>query len=404
LVIVLGFLDFCMAKPNSVSWKWNARPTATASRSAAVVLAFVLTCALLLPCAQTAAAEGPPQVAAAAPPPAARTWAQVPRITGRLNASDIGVVINRADPYSVAVGAHYVASRKLAPEQVLEVDLPPGPVLDRQAFEALRTQIDRHFGSRAQALALAWQQPYAVQCFSITGALALGLAPALCEQSCRPSTVSPYFNSAARRPLQQHGMRLSMLLAAGSVGEARRMIDRGVASEGQLGLRGAPPVTALFVSTADTARNVRARLFPPAGLMQQAGVDVRVIHEGVVGEQIAGRQRLLMVQTGAATVPHLDTLGWADGALADHLTSFGGRLDGSGGQTSAVQWIDSGATASYGSVSEPCNHPQKFPHPQVLLLHYLQGSTAIEAYWRSVAWPHQGVFVGEPLAAPFARR
>ena len=27
----------------------------------------------------------------------------------------------------------------------------------------------------------------------------------------------------------------------------------------------------------------------------------------------------------------------------------------------------------------------------------------LEAYWRSVAWPAQGVFVGEPLEAPFAR-
>jgi len=40
----------------------------------------------------------------------------------------------------------------------------------------------------------------------------------------------------------------------------------------------------------------------------------------------------------------------------------------------------------------------------VLLLHYAQGSTVIEAYWKSVAWPQQGVFIGEPLAAPFARR
>ena len=70
----------------------------------------------------------------------------------------------------------------------------------------------------------------------------------------------------------------------------------------------------------------------------------------------------------------------------------------------ATDWIASGATASYGTVSEPCSHLQKFPHPQVLLLHYLQGSSVIEAYWKSVAWPQQGVFIGEPLAAPFARR
>jgi uncharacterized protein (TIGR03790 family) len=79
-------------------------------------------------------------------------------------------------------------------------------------------------------------------------------------------------------------------------------------------------------------------------------------------------------------------------------------LGTNGGQMSALEWIASGATASYGTVSEPCSHLQKFPHPQALLLHYAQGSTAIEAYWKSVAWPQQGVFIGEPLAAPFAKR
>jgi hypothetical protein len=37
----------------------------------------------------------------------------------------------------------------------------------------------------------------------------------------------------------------------------------------------------------------------------------------------------------------------------------------------------------------------------VLLSQYLRGATAIEAYWKSVAWPAQGVFIGEPLAAPY---
>ena len=46
---------------------------------------------------------------------------------------------------------------------------------------------------------------------------------------------------------------------------------------------------------------------------------------------------------------------------------------------------------------------QKFPHPTVLLKRYLSGDSAIEAYWKSVAWPAQGVFIGDPLAAPYAR-
>jgi hypothetical protein len=35
---------------------------------------------------------------------------------------------------------------------------------------------------------------------------------------------------------------------------------------------------------------------------------------------------------------------------------------------------------------------------------YLRGSSLIEAYWKSVAQPGQGIFVGEPLAKPFAYR
>jgi uncharacterized protein (TIGR03790 family) len=112
----------------------------------------------------------------------------------------------------------------------------------------------------------------------------------------------------------------------------------------------------------------------------------------------------LLYEIGAARVAGIGTLGWVPGALADHLTSFGGQLSGDSGQMSILDWIDAGATASYGTVSEPCSHPQKFPHPQLLLLNYLQGASALEAYWKSVAWPQQGIFIGEPLAAPFAHR
>jgi uncharacterized protein (TIGR03790 family) len=110
-----------------------------------------------------------------------------------------------------------------------------------------------------------------------------------------------------------------------------------------------------------------------------------------------------LFETGALSVTSLDSYQFVPGAVADHLTSFGGVLDGSAGQMPATAWIDAGATASYGTVSEPCNHAQKFPHPQLLLQFLLKGSSVLEAYWRSVAWPAQGLFIGEPLAAPFGR-
>jgi uncharacterized protein (TIGR03790 family) len=194
-------------------------------------------------------------------------------------------------------------------------------------------------------------------------------------------------------------MRPSMLLAARDVDAAKAMIERGVKSDHSLGLRGAPPAQAWFTATRDKARNVRAELFPPAGPLPAAGLEVHVQQ----GQSLRDAHRVVLYETGAVRVEHIDEVPWVPGALADHLTSFGGKLDNGYGQMSVLEWISAGATASYGTVSEPCSHPQKFPHPQVLLLFYAQGSTAIEAYWKSVAWPSQGLFVGEPLAAPFAK-
>jgi hypothetical protein len=66
-----------------------------------------------------------------------------------------------------------------------------------------------------------------------------------------------------------------------------------------------------------------------------------------------------------------------------------------------LRWLEAGATGSYGAVVEPCNFIAKFPNPAVAIYHYLRGNTLIEAYWKSVAMPGQGVFIGEPLAQPF---
>jgi hypothetical protein len=71
---------------------------------------------------------------------------------------------------------------------------------------------------------------------------------------------------------------------------------------------------------------------------------------------------------------------------------------------SALRWLEAGATGSYGTVVEPCSFPAKFSDPGLLLTYYRRGDTLIESYWRSVAMPGQGVFIGEPLARPWPVR
>jgi len=317
----------------------------------------------------------------------------------RLQSTDLGLVINQADPYSVAVGEHYIQRRHIPSGQVLRVVLPLRPTLTESEFKVLDAQIKAAMGPQVLALALAWTQPYAVECNSITSALGLGYQPQMCTNTCAAGRPSAFFNATAQTSWAQAGLRPSMLLAGRSVASGKALIDRGVASDRQLGRLGGAPAQVVWVSTTDTARNVRAPLYGPAGTLR--GGMTRVLR--FRGDAVAPQRNVVLWQTGAAQVPYAAQIGWLDGALADHLTSFGGRLLDSQGQMSALDWLEAGATASYGTVSEPCNHPQKFPHPQVLLGAYLRGNTALEAYWRSVAWPTQGVFVGEPLAAPYAR-
>src|SRR5438105_14538479 len=70
------------------------------------------------------------------------SWMVVPRAAGHLSERDIGLVINRNDPYSVEVGEFYAQARKLSPKQILRVDLPVKATLSPEEFEPLRRAIE----------------------------------------------------------------------------------------------------------------------------------------------------------------------------------------------------------------------------------------------------------------------
>ncbi|MBW8848175.1 MAG: TIGR03790 family protein [Burkholderiales bacterium] len=333
--------------------------------------------------------------------PADARWGRMPRLYGRITANELGLVINTADPYSVTVGEYYAKRRGIPAEQIVRVQLPLRSSLTRAEFTALDEALRSQMPENVNGLALAWVQPYAVECNSLTSALGMGLQPDVCAHSCAPTRASPYTSYFGARPWVVIGLRPTMQIAARSVPAAMAMIERGMAADHTLAAGAPEPAVAYLAATPDGARNVRERLFPPAGgVPGAAGFEVALVRS----EALPPLRRTLVYETGLAHVSAPLGGEWLPGALADHLTSFGGQLDkpAGDGQMNILDWIDAGATASYGTVSEPCNHVQKFPHPQVLIQAYAQGVSALEAYWHSVAWPAQGVFVGEPLAAPFA--
>lgn len=311
-----------------------------------------------------------------------------------LAAQELAVVINENDPESVAVGEYYVRARGIPPANVVRVRLRGGSrSLSPEQFAALKTAIDRQLERDVQALLVVWTAPYAVQCQSITAALSMGFDPDACRRPCNPTRASPYFDSPSVRPYDDYGIRLAMLLPVRSIASAKALIDRGVASDKTM-----PNGSAYLLVTSDEKRSVRAAFYPPPLRLASPPLDIKVLK----ADAVSGAADIMFYLTGAVFVAGLDTLRFLPGALADHMTSTGGDLLGTR-QMSAASWLEAGATASYGTVSEPCNHWQKFPHPALLLKHYLSGASAIEAYWKSVAWPTQGLFIGEPLAAPYRR-
>jgi len=324
----------------------------------------------------------------------ARAQFAAPAGAPALTSAELAIVINDADANSVAVGEYYRRVRNIAPSNVVHVSIPGKPHrLDPAQFAHLRRQIDSRLNPSIQAVLMVWTAPYAVGCNGITAAYTMGYDAAQCQSTCAAGRPSSYFNADEARPFTNRNMRLSMLLPTESVAEAKALVDRGTAS----GFR-VLPASAYYLATSQQARNARVPFFPRSAVLASRKLTVKRLQADV----LEGVRDILIYQTGMASVERLDTLGFVPGALADHLTSYGGDLLGSS-QMSSLRWLQAGATASYGTVSEPCNHWQKFPQPSILLKHYVSGSTAIEAYWRSVAWPAQGVFIGEPLAAPYRR-
>jgi uncharacterized protein (TIGR03790 family) len=308
---------------------------------------------------------------------------------------DLAVIVNDADSVSVKVAEYYVLRRRIPKNNVIHVNFRPDRTsMPRAEFQKIKDAVDVITPRNVQAYALAWTIPYRVECMSITTAFAAGFDEDFCSKTCGPTKQNPYYNSSSHRPYDDYHIRPTMALAGGSFVEVKKLIDRGVASDHTF-----PGGTGYLVSTSDKARNVRAVNYPEI-IQQYLGslLDLRLVK----ADYIKDRSGVLFYFTGIKSVKELKTIRFLPGAIADHLTSSGGDLIGNSNQMSSLQWLENGATGSYGAVVEPCNHLGKFPNPGIVISRYIHGETLLESYWKSVAWPGEGIFIGEPLAAPFA--
>ncbi len=320
---------------------------------------------------------------------------------GRLQADDIGLVINTADPYSVEVGEYYMQRRRLKAQQVLRVELPLRERLSVEEFEALRRQIQAHFGLQAQALALAWAA-------TLRGGLQLdhrragaGLRRRIVPQQLRavPALALCQFGLGAALGRTRHA-------PVDAAGGARRRSgaphDRPRRRRRRsLGWRGSPPANAYFLRTDDPARNVRVPAVPACRPVASAGRD---------GACRAGRApstprgACCWSRPAVARLAAAAGVAWLDGGLGDHLTSYGGQLSGPSGA------VDRARLDRLRRDRQP-RHGQRALQPPAEVSASAMAAAALPArqhrhrgLLEERGWPQQSLFVGEPLAAPFARR
>ncbi len=327
----------------------------------------------------------------------------LPSATAHLTNNELALIINTNDPYSVAIGDYYKNARQIPDANIFRVNIPVRD-MNRTEFNTFKTALLARIPAHIQAFAVAWKYPHRVECNSFTSALSRGFDPYPCTPngtaypSCSFGTqgYNPMYNSASNSPFTSHGLRPSMLLAAYTVDQAKAMIDRGVASDGTR-----PLASAYVLKTSDNLRSLRGNLFSvdqsiPYGFKDSSSIK----NQFLISDVLSNKSDVMFYFTGRQTVYNLSTNTFLPGAVADHLTSFGGGFSGSG-QMSILKFIENGATGSFGTVSEPCAYKEKFPDPRIMVQRYGHGDTLIESYWKSVRITFQGNFIGEPLAAPY---
>jgi len=310
-----------------------------------------------------------------------------------LSANELAVIVNDSDPLSIKISQYYQQQRKIPKQNIIHIRFNPKyKILPVGLFKEIKQSVDKQTPKQVQAFALTWMNTYRVGCMSITTAFAAGYSADFCATGCKKTQPSPYYNSENLKPFDNYKWRPTMALAGENFIEVKALIDRGVASD-----YSRPKGTAYLLQTSDKARSTRAVLFPQITKHFGSLWPLEVLKQ----DYIENKQDVMFYFTGKVRVAKIKSNSFLPGAVADHLTSTGGVLTGSK-QMSIIEWLKAGATGSYGAVVEPCNFPEKFPHPGIMMHYYLRGNSLIEAYWKSVAWPGQGVFVGEPLAKPFS--
>ncbi len=319
------------------------------------------------------------------------------------------VVINRGSSNSLALGNYFCERRQVPPQNVLYLNWTNGnnswtggdfqtnlldPLLAMLAANQLTNQIFD--------VALSMDIPFQTilgdgSVNSTTSALFYGV-----KSNSGPSWLgSTNSYAASEQPFAQAPPAsapgysfLATMLTDNTLAGAQQLVDQGVNSDGTF-----PSQLVVLAKSSDPLRNIRYSEFDNAIFNTRLCGNYFVARTN--SDNPYGQTNLLGYETGLANFSVSPGM-FVPGAMADSLTSFGGIIFGPNGQTTLLAFTEAGAAGSYGTVVEPSPSLDKFPNPQAYF-YQARGFSLAECYYQSLNEPYEGLIVGEPLAAPFAR-
>jgi uncharacterized protein (TIGR03790 family) len=332
---------------------------------------------------------------------------------------NVVVVVNQNSTNSVQLGNDYCEQRGVPPQNVFRITGWTGGAINwsindfqtRLGDPLLAMIAARNLSNQISFVLLSMDVPYRVTdnsgINSTTSVLFYGFKPdgpppdpglpagcSLPDSSSNSYCYSELPFTQAQPNTAATNSFLAMMLTDTNLAAAERILASGVASDSSF-----PTQTVYLEKTIFWANNVRYLEFDNASFESRTrGNDSLVRIDG----NSTSFTNVLGLSTGLATLT-FPADAFVSGAMADTLTSFAGYLFENSGQTPLLAFLEAGASGSYGTVVEPCNYLQKFPDP-VDYFYQQRGFCLAEAYYQSLQNPYQGLFVGEPLSAPFAIR
>lgn len=329
------------------------------------------------------------------------------------------VVVNTNSAESVELGNYYADAHGIPAHHICRLGLTTNlTTVNTNEFKSLLlAPVTNHIATnglsgRIDFLVLAWDFPTRVSgtgsaTGSLSGAFLYNFKTSPPTGCNLPGNTYNYYYRAehAYRSADAWNITngfIAFHLVASNLPTAKLVTDRGAAAQSSF------PASAIYLCMLGSKyRNVREALHAHAQFSFTAlpGLPATCVTNPWY-THMSGKTNVIGYQDGYSKIDVIERTSnvWLPGTYADHFTSFGGRIAGftnASNQSTVLDWMGIGATASYGTVVEPCNYLAKFPD-SLMALYHARGFCLGESYAMAVAAPYQGLFAGDPLAAPFA--